>query len=131
MIFLIYYHVIIMILSHSISSFFEEDDGVGVPKLYSFSYNMLLVCIHVSNLIVLIRHIDKAYQSLQILKKRILQDYQLTSDDYKRQNAFFLLQRLEMLNPMSGDGYFEITKTTMTSMISIRYISLSLRFLHF
>ena len=120
-----------MILSHSISSFFEEDDGVGVPKLYSFSYNMLLVCIHVSNLIVLIRHIDKAYQSLQTLKKRILQDYQLTSDDYKRQNAFFLLQRLEMLNPMSGDGYFEITKTTMTSMISIRYVTLSLRFLHF
>ena len=104
LIILIFYYVIIMNPSLSISSFFDEDVGVGVPKLHLFSYNMLLVCIHISNLTVLTRHIDKAYQSLQIMKKRILQDYQLTSDDYNRQNSFFLLKRVEMLSPMSGDG---------------------------
>ena len=83
---------------------------------------MLMVCMYISNLTVLIRHIDDAYQSLQILRKRILEEYLLSSNDDKRHSYFFLLKRVEMLKPMSGDGYFEITKSNITSMISVRFI---------
>ena len=86
---------------------------------------MFMVCIHISNLTVMTRHIDTAYQSLQILKRRILEDYLLTSDDDKRHTCFYFLKRVELLKPMSGDGYFEITKTTITSMISVRFIILT------
>ena len=79
-----------------------------------------MVCIHISNLSVLTRHIDNAYQSLQILKRRILEEYLSSSDDDTRHRYFYLLKRVEMLKPMSGDGYFEIGKTTITSMVSVR-----------
>ena len=78
-----------------------------------------MVCIHVANLTFLTRHIDKTYQSLQILKRRILEEYLQSPDDNVK--YFYLLQRVDMLKPMSGDGYFEISKTTITSMISVRF----------
>ena len=78
-----------------------------------------MVCIHVANLTFLTRHIDKTYQSLQILKRRILEEYIQSPDDNVK--YFYLLQRVDMLKPMSGDGYFEISKTTITSMISVRF----------
>ena len=80
---------------------------------------MFMVCIHVANLTFLTRHIDKTYQSLQILKRRILEEYLQSPDDNVK--YFYLLQRVDMLKPMSGDGYFEISKTTITSMISVRF----------
>ena len=80
----------------------------------------MMVCIQSSNLNVLTRHIDQAFQSLQILKKRILDEFFKSSDENKRYEYFYLLKRVEMLKPMTGDGYFEITKTTITSMISVR-----------
>ena len=80
---------------------------------------MFMVCIHVANLTFLTRHIDKTYQSLQILKRRILEEYIQSPDDNVK--YFYLLQRVDMLKPMSGDGYFEISKTTITSMISVRF----------
>ena len=83
---------------------------------------MSMVCMHISNLTVMTRHIDNAYQSLQDLKRRILEEYLLTSNDDKRHTFVYLLKRVEMLGPMSGDGYFRITKTTITSMISVRFI---------
>ena len=86
---------------------------------------MFIVCIHISNLTVMTKHIDNAYQSLQFLKKRILEEYLLTSNDDKRHTYFYLIKRVELLKPMSGDGYFEITKTTITSMISVRFIILT------
>ena len=82
---------------------------------------MFMVCIHISNLTVLTRHIDHAYQSLQILKRRILEEYLSSPDDDTRHRYFYLLKRVEMLKPMSGDGYFEISKTTITSMVSVRF----------
>ena len=81
-----------------------------------------MVCIHISNLTVMTRHIDNAYQSLQNLKRRILEEYLLTFNDDKRHTYFYLLKRVEMLGPMTGDGYFEITKTTITSILSVRFI---------
>ena len=103
---------------YSISEFFTEADYVS--KLYSFLPYMMMVCIQSSNLNVLTRHIDQAFQSLQILKKRILDEFFKSSDENKRYEYFYLLKRVEMLKPMTGDGYFEITKTTITSMISVR-----------
>ena len=79
-----------------------------------------MVCIQSSSLNVLTRHIDQAFQSLQILKRRILDEFFKSTDENKRYEYFYLLKRVEMLKPMTGDGYFEITKTTMTSMISVR-----------
>ena len=108
---------ILRIFFYSISEFFTEADNVS--KLSSFFNNLLMVCMHSSNLNVLTRHIDQAFQSLQILKRRILEEY-FQSTDEKRHEYFYLLKRVEMLRPMSGDGYFEITKTTITSMISVR-----------
>ena len=104
----------------SISEFFTEADYVS--KLYSFLPYMMMVCIQSSSLNVLTRHIDQAFQSLQILKRRILDEFFKSSDENKRYEHFYLLKRVEMLKPMTGDGYFEITKTTMTSMISVRLI---------
>ena len=81
---------------------------------------MMMVCIQSSSLNVLTRHIDQAFQSLQILKRKILEGYYQSADDNERHEYFYLLERVKMLKPMTGDGYFEITKTTITSMISVR-----------
>ena len=106
-------------LYYSISEFFNDDTNNN-SRLSSFFTNLLAVCLVSSNLNVLTRHIDQAFQSLQILKRKILEGYYQSADDNERHEYFYLLERVKMLKPMTGDGYFEITKTTITSMISVR-----------
>ena len=103
----------------SISEFFNDDND-NDSRLSAFFTNLLKVFLVSSNLNVLTRHIDQAFQSLQILKRRILEEYYQSSDENGRQEYFYLLERVKMLKPLTGDGYFEITKTTITSMVSVR-----------
>ena len=111
-------------LYYSISEFFNDDTN-NDSKLASFFTNLLTVFLVSSNLNVLTRHIDQAFQSLQLLKRRILEEYYQSSDENERLEFFYLLERVKMLKPMTGDGYFEITKTTITSMISVRLCSMN------
>ena len=67
--------------------------------------------------------IDQAFQDLQYLRRQAQEKLLYSSVKAERQHLKFLLQRIEMLGPMNGRGYFGIDKTTLTSMLSVRYIS--------
>ena len=38
----------------------------------------------------------------------------------ERQQLKYIIQRIEAMGPISARGYFEIDKTTLTSMLSVR-----------
>ena len=65
----------------------------------------------------------QAFQDLQYLRRQAQEKLLYSSVKSERQHLKFLLRRIEMLGPMHGRGYFGIDKTTLTSMLSVRYIS--------
>ena len=65
---------------------------------------------------------DEAFQDLQDLKKNIIEKLRLISlTEDKRLELSYFKDRIEMMRPMSASGYFAIDKTTLTSMLSVRY----------
>ena len=68
------------------------------------------------------RHpLDSAYESLQVVKMKIQENLMITFEKSERQELKFLLETVKALRPMNACGYFEISKSTLTSMLSVRY----------
>ena len=64
--------------------------------------------------------IDQAFQDVQYLRRQAQEKLLNCSEKSERNQLKFLLQRMEMMGPMNGCGYFGIDKTTLTSMLSVR-----------
>ena len=67
--------------------------------------------------------VDSCFQALQGIRKEIQEKLLLCGEDKERQKLQYLLQRVEVLGPMSAGGYFEITKSSLISMLSVRYFN--------
>ena len=101
------------------SSFLNGTHGDWLPltvfgKLCSlFSFVLLLVA--------LTEAFDKAFESIQIVRKKIKEKLFLNESKQERMASKFLLSKIEELRPMNACGFFGIEKSTLTSMLSIRY----------
>ena len=74
------------------------------------------------NLLILTGSMDEAFQDLQDLKRNIIEKLRLSSlNEEQRLELNYFKDRIEMMRPMSASGYFAIDKTTLTSMLSVRY----------
>ena len=72
------------------------------------------------NVMALTAALDTAYESVQVVKMKIQENIMLTYDKSERQQLKFLLENVRSLRPMNACGYFEISKSTLTSMLSVR-----------
>ena len=66
--------------------------------------------------------IHEAFEALHSIRKKLQDDLLAIKDNEDRRLVKYLIQRINFLRPMNACGYFEIDKTTLTSVVSIRYI---------
>ena len=72
------------------------------------------------NLVGLTFTVESAFHSVQNLLRRTEERLQRTSDKSKRQKLKAEIRKLSKLEPMTGGGFFTISKSTLTSMLSVR-----------
>ena len=87
---------------------------------FLIGYTLLLLCNFIW-LVTLTNSIDECSDCIQGLKREI-QD-ELLSNDRKQERKYlkYLIQRIEDLKPMNACGYFTVGKSTLTSMLSVRW----------
>ena len=64
--------------------------------------------------------IESAYDSIGNLLERTEERLLRTRDKSERQKQKYEIRKLSKLEPMTGGGFFQITKSTLTSMLSVR-----------
>ena len=69
----------------------------------------------------LTEHIDESFQCLKDLKRKAQEILLMTKDKNKRQYLKYMIQKMDESQPISASGYFTIDKSTLTSMLSVRY----------
>ena len=62
---------------------------------------------------------EKAHQDLRKLAIPLQQQLVMESDQPKIQSLKILLKEVENVGPLSGNGYFDISRGTLTSIVSI------------
>ena len=78
-----------------------------------------IICI-IFSLIIITGAIDESFESLQSLKIPIQKRLLMCPGEMEKAQMNYLLQRIEDAKPINACGYFEIGKSTLTSMLSIR-----------
>ena len=73
-------------------------------------------------LIIITGAIDESYENLRGLKRPIQEKLLRSKEESEKSQMNYLLQRIEDIKPMSACGYFEIEKSTLTSMLSVRLV---------
>ena len=73
------------------------------------------------NLLILTSSMDEAFQDLQDLKRNIIEKLRFSSvNEAQSLELRYFKDRIDLMRPMSASGYFDIDKTTLTSMLSVR-----------
>ena len=86
-----------------------------VPKL------LIDCCLGITmNLTSLTEEVDSCFKAIQEIRRELHEKLLLCVEDKERQKLQYLLHRVEVLGPMSAGGYFEITKSSLISMLSVR-----------
>ena len=67
--------------------------------------------------------VESAYDSIQNLLERTEERLFRTREKSERQKLKYEIRKLSKLEPMTGGGFFQISKSTLTSMLSVRYKS--------
>ena len=104
----------------SMSSVLKMTDITNADWFLVGSY-LVVIATGVFCMIMQTEVIDQAFQDLQYLRRQAQEKLLYSSEKSERNQLKFLLRRLEMMEPMNGCGYFGIDKTTLTSMLSVRY----------
>ena len=71
-------------------------------------------------LLALTLTVESAYDSVQSLLERTEEKLLRTTERSERQKLKYEIRKLSKLQPMTGGGFFTISKSTLTSMLSVR-----------
>ena len=88
---------------------------------FSTSY-FLQLCSLVSNLLALTSSVDETYDEIRNLRRELQLEILKSNNDERIKELEFWKYEVELLRPMNAAGYFNIDKTTLTSMLSVRYV---------
>ena len=103
-----------------VATMFKKEMNLSQVIFYGGSFIHIFSLLF--NLLILTSSMDDAFQDLQYLKRNIIEKLRLSSlDEDQRLELSYIKDRIEMMRPMSASGYFDIDKTTLTSMLSVRY----------
>ena len=76
---------------------------------------------NILNLVALTFTVESAHDSIQNLLRKSEERLLRTREKSERQKLKYETRKLSKLELMNGGGFFEISKSTLTSMLSIRY----------
>ena len=71
-------------------------------------------------LIAMTSCLDSGHQCLHKMRRQAQDNLLVSTDKTERQHLKYIIQRIEGMGPISARGFFEIDKTTLTSMLSVR-----------
>ena len=74
------------------------------------------------NMTTLTFMVESAFDSVRDVLRRKEERLLRTRDKFERQKLKYEIRKLSKLEPMTGGGFFTISKSTLTSMLSVRYI---------
>ena len=101
-------------ISQAIGSNASGWDKAVISFGYLFiSFGILL------NIVSLTLVLDAAHKSLKELAKDLQDNALNVSDGFERQNTANIMKDIENTGPLNGKGFFEITRGTVTGMVSI------------
>ena len=63
--------------------------------------------------------VESAFDSVQNLMREKEEKLLRTKEKFEREKLKFDMRRLSRLQPMTGAGFFTISKSTLTSMLSV------------
>ena len=72
------------------------------------------------SLVALTFAVESALDSVGNLLERTEERLLRTRDKSERQKLKYEMRKLSKLQPMTGGGFFQISKSTLTSMLSVR-----------
>ena len=72
------------------------------------------------SLLALTFTVESASDSVQNLLERTEERLLRTREKSERQKLKYEIRKLTKLEPMTGGGFFQISKSTLTSMLSVR-----------
>ena len=64
---------------------------------------------------------NKTYLALKAQSAKLEDDLLTSEDKVERRFIKHLIRKIDRIRPMNACGYFEIDKTTLTSILSIRF----------
>ena len=73
------------------------------------------------NLEVLTSSAESAFEALQEMKRNFQDNFLTSSSEAQRNKYQYLIMSLAEVRRMTGAGYFDISRGTLTSMISVRH----------
>ena len=112
--------LIIFLTFLSFSSFFMKTD----PDLSDLLFFVGLIFVSLSyilNLMGIMFSCDDAFKHLKQLKKRIEKEIWQTREPGRMADLKYTLRLMDDIEPLSACGYFSITKSSIISMVSVRW----------
>ena len=123
--FLLYYCAIfqiltIVILFSSISKFLITSH-ISMEDIYNFLGAILMQISLFWNMHAMISSFEMVYSHFEELTLEVQSHLDQNTEKKERRKWKSLLRQLSTVKPFSARGYFDITKETITSMVSVRY----------
>ena len=117
-----------MAISTNFSDFYANDGWwvyLIMTSVYLFAAIFDMICLYVITMAAC-----DAYDSLRTLGKALELTLMESADLREREQIRLLIKEIENVQPFNGNGYFTITKSTLTSMAStsITYLIILLQF---
>ena len=110
-----YYQIILIFqCTHTFDHLLQSDFNITSIGKMSTILGMIL------NVMILTSAMKSVYDSLLVVKEKIQEKLLVTFDKEDRQHLKFLLEKVKLLGPVNACGYFEITNSTLTSMLGVR-----------
>ena len=91
-----------------------------LPLVISMVYKANQVTAHLINIFCLTDTVNSTFEKIVLEKIKLQKQLKTCKDKDEKQHLKYLLERLNMLKPMSACGFFEINRSTLSSMLSIR-----------
>ena len=111
---------IIFLTFLAFSSFFIKTD-LDLSDLFIFLGLIIISLSHSLNLMGIMFACDDAFKNLKHLKKRTEKEVWQTREPGRKADLKYTLRLLDDIEPLSACGYFSVTKSSMTSVVSVRW----------
>ena len=73
------------------------------------------------NIVALSESVEAAFDEIQGFREKIMERLRKTQIKEESEDLKYCKSSIKLLRPMSAGGYFDIGKSTLTSMLSVRY----------
>ena len=106
------------------SQYFQQKSKFTALEIQKLLVNLSLVFVVTIVLHSITTSVSSAFDVIQEIQDHIYEKLSHTHDNEEKMELEYCKNLAQKLRPLNAEGYFEIDKTTLTSMLSVRYLSI-------